>query len=201
MTAYASMISSTASLESIRDAATSGNNEKPGRRTVDPYIDILEALWILEPVPAWLPTNNRVSRLGSAPKHQLFDPSIAVRLMNLSKEGVMGSGTYLGALFESLVTLCVRVYAQAAEAKVLHLRTREPNEHEADLIVERGDGRVVAIEVKLARTVGPADVRHLLWLQERMGEDLLDAVIVTTGSHAYRRQDGIAVVPAALLGP
>lgn len=95
----------------------------------------------------------------------------------------------------------VRVYAQAAEATVLHLRTRQPNEHEVDLIVERGDGRVVAIEVKLARTVGSKDVRHLLWLRDRIGEELLDAVIVTTGAHAYRREDGIAVVPAALLGP
>lgn len=200
MTAYASMISSTAAYESIRDAATGGRNEKPARGTVAPYIDILETLWILEPVPAWLPTNNRVSRLGAAAKHQLFDPAIAVRLMSLSADGILRSGSYLGALFESLITLCVRVYAQAAEATVLHLRTREPNEHEIDLIVERGDGRVVAIEVKLARTIGPKDVRHLLWLRDRIGEGLLDAVVVTTGATAYRRDDGIAVVPAALLG-
>ena len=201
MTAYASMISSTAAFETIRDAATGGRGEKPTRATVAPYVDILEALWILEPIPAWLPTNNRVSRLGAAPKHQLFDPAIAVRLMNLTAGGVLRSGSYLGGLFESLVTLCVRVYAQAAEATVLHLRTREPNEHEVDLIVDRGDGGVVAIEVKLARTIGPKDVRHLLWLRDRIGDDLLDSVIVTTGPNAYRREDGIAVVPAALLGP
>ncbi len=201
MTAYASMISTTASFESIREAATGGRGEKPSRNAVAPYVDILEALWVLEPVPAWLPTNNRVSRLGAAPKHQLFDPAIAARLMNLDPGGLMRSGAYLGALFESLVTLCVRVYAQAAEATVLHLRTREPNEHEVDLIVERGDGRVVAIEVKLARTIEPRDVRHLRWLRDRIGDELLDAVIVTTGTHAYREADGIAVVPAALLGP
>jgi len=44
-------------------------------------------------------------------------------------------------------------------------------------------------------------VRQLLWLKEKLGEDLLDAVIVTTGPHAYRRIDGIAVVPATLIGP
>ena len=59
---------------------------------------------------------------------------------------------------------------------------------------------MVAIEVKLARTVTDEHVRHLLWLRERMGEDLLDAVVITTGPEAYRRRDGIAVVPAALLG-
>lgn len=45
-----------------------------------------------------------------------------------------------------------------------------------------------------------ADVRHLLWLREQLGEDLLDAAVITTGTHAYRRADGIAVIPAALLG-
>jgi uncharacterized protein len=44
-------------------------------------------------------------------------------------------------------------------------------------------------------------VRHLLWLQKELGDDLADAVVVTTGQMAYRRPDGIAVVPAALLGP
>jgi len=67
--------------------------------------------------------------------------------------------------------------------------------------VERADGRVLAIEVKLARTVADADVRHLRWLAGRIGDELLDAMVITTGGEAYRRPDGIAVVPAALLGP
>ena len=65
----------------------------------------------------------------------------------------------------------------------------------------RADQRVVAIEVKLGRTIGDDDVRHLRWLREQLGDDLLDAVVVTTGPDAYRRRDGIVVVPAALLGP
>ncbi len=48
---------------------------------------------------------------------------------------------------------------------------------------------------------GDGDVKHLAWLARQLGEDLLDAAIVTTGREAYRRPDGIAVVPAALLGP
>lgn len=103
-------------------------------------------------------------------------------------------------LFESLVTQSVRVYSQAAEANVRHLRTKA-GRHEVDLIVIRPDGRVVAIEVKLARTIQDEDTRHLSWLREQIGDDLLDAVIVTTGPQAYRRVDGVAVVPAALLGP
>jgi predicted AAA+ superfamily ATPase len=97
------------------------------------------------------------------------------------------------------VTNDVRVYAQAAEAKIGHLRTAG-GEHEVDLIVERQDGRVLAVEVKLSADVGDEDVRHLRWLGERLGGDVVDAIVVTTGAYAYRRADGIGVVPAALLG-
>ncbi|MGZ5297010.1 MAG: DUF4143 domain-containing protein [Actinomycetota bacterium] len=57
--------------------------------------------------------------------------------------------TFLGALFESLVTLSLRVCAQAGDAAVRHFRTHR-GDHEADLIIERDDGRIVAVEVKLA---------------------------------------------------
>jgi predicted AAA+ superfamily ATPase len=103
-------------------------------------------------------------------------------------------------MFESLVTLSVRVYAQAAEASVHHLRTAE-GLHEIDLIVQRADQRLVALEVKLATSVIDPDVRHLRWLANRIGSNLLDAAVITTGSYAYRRPDGIAVIPAALIGP
>ena len=107
--------------------------------------------------------------------------------------------TLLGALFESLVALCILVAAQAQESRVGHFRTRN-GDHEIDLIAERADGRVVAMEVKLTATPTDHDVRHLRWLRERIGDDLLDAAVITTGPEAYRRRDGIAVIPAALLG-
>lgn len=81
-----------------------------------------------------------------------------------------------------------------------HLRTRGATQ-EIDLIVERGDHRVLAIEVKLARRVDDRDVRHLHWLARQIGDRLLDSLVITSGPAAYRRPDGIGVVPAALLGP
>jgi predicted AAA+ superfamily ATPase len=106
----------------------------------------------------------------------------------------------LGHLFESLVTLCVRVAAQAAEATIGHLRTRN-GDHEIDLVVVRDDGKVLAVEVKLAATVEDRDTAHLRWLADHLCADLLDAIIINTGPNAYRRPDGIGVVPLALLGP
>ena len=115
-------------------------------------------------------------------------------------KGVSRRTRMLGPLFESLVTQSVRVYASLCDAAVHHLRDKG-GEHEIDLIVEGPDRRVVAIEVKASAAPRPGDTRHLLWLRERLGERLADAVVVTTGSHAYRDRHGIAVVPAALLGP
>lgn len=208
--AYAAAISTTATFETIRAAATSGRGDSPARTTVQAYIDTLTRVWLIEPLSGWLPGGSQLRRLTSAEKHQFVDPALAARLLGVTRTTLLDGtriepavprdGTYLGALFESLVCLEVRVGAQAAEARVFHLRTKG-GEREVDLIVERTDGAVVAIEVKLARTVDDDDVRHLRWLREQLGDRLLDAVVVSTGGTAYRRADGIAVVPAALLGP
>lgn len=69
------------------------------------------------------------------------------------------------------------------------------------MIVEAADGRVVGVEVKLSRTVTDHDVRHLLWLRDSLGDRAADLVVLTTGTQAYRRRDGVAVVPLGLLGP
>ncbi len=111
----------------------------------------------------------------------------------------LGAGPLLGAFFESLITLDVRVDGQAAGASVGHLRTWN-EDREIDLIVEK-DRRLHAIEVKVATTPNREDSGHLRWPAERLGSDLAAAMIVTTGRHAYRDRDGIAVLPAALLGP
>lgn len=210
MAAYAAATATVTTLDKIRAAATGGDGETPAKATVAAYRDVLQELWIIDPVPGWLPTRNRLSRLALSPKHHLADPALAARLLGVDEQtlitgGKGGSsiprdGTLFGNLYESLVTLSVRVYAQATEARVYHLRERD-GRHEVDLIVERVDQRVVAIETKLSATVDDDDVKHLRWLHERLGDQLLDAVIVTTGTQAYRRPDGVAVVPAALLGP
>jgi predicted AAA+ superfamily ATPase len=92
------------------------------------------------------------------------------------------------------------VAAQGAEATVGHLRTGN-GDHEVDLIVEGPDGRVLAIEVKLSATAHDADVRHLLWLRDQLPADTVEPLVLTSGTRAYRRPDGVAVVPLALLGP
>ena len=209
MRAYAAATGTTASWETIRDAATSGIVTKPAKETAAGYSELLRELRILDPVEAWLPTRNHFSRLTGAPKHHLADPSLAARLLDRTENHLIAGdegesviprdGTLLGGLFESLVALSVRTFAQSIEARTYHLRT-EGGRHEIDLVVETSDG-VLGIEAKLGTAPNDHDARHLVWLRERLGEGLLDAVIITTGTEAYRRRDGIAVIPLALLGP
>lgn len=208
LAAYAAATATTSSYNAILDAATPGETNKPAKTTTTVYRDVLSQLWLLDPVPGWLPSRSAFSRLGAAPKHHLADPALAARLLGVDVPALLDDsapdaavrrpGPLLGALFESLVTLSVRVYAQAAEATVHHLRTWD-SRHEVDLIIQRADQRVLALEVKLSPSVSDDDVRHLTWLRGQLGDDLLDAAVITTGSEAYRRADGIAVIPLSLL--
>ena len=144
MAAYAAATSTTASFERIREAAAGDGGKAPARATALPYRDVLERLWILDPVQPWLPTRNRLRRLTAPCKHHLADPALAARLLGVDASillqgrnagpSVPRDGTLLGALFESLVTLSVRVFAQRAAARTGHLRTWG-GEHEVDLIV------------------------------------------------------------------
>lgn len=206
--AYAAATSTTAAYSRILDAATPGETDKPAKTTGIAYRDVLTQLWLLDPVPGWIPSKNILARLQQAPKHHLADPALAAQLVGATSESLLDgvdstfgpqSGTLLGQLFESLATLCIRVPAQANVATVGHLRTGN-GDREVDLVVSRADGRVVAVEVKLNASVTDRDVRHLLWMRDKLGDDLLDAVVLTTGPTAYRRRDGVAVVPLALLG-
>ena len=206
--AYAAATSSTAGYSQILDAATPGQGDKPARSTADGYRRVLESLWLLDPVPAWELGGSQFTRLGRSPKHHLADPALAARLLGLNEAKLLGTGggsvgpegrAVLGSMFESLATLCIRVAAQAAEADVGHLRTRD-GDHEVDLVVTREDDAVLAIEVKAAGAVDDGDTKHLQWLRKRMGQRLIDSIIVNTGTAAYRRPDGIGVVPLALIG-
>ncbi|MDR1014660.1 MAG: DUF4143 domain-containing protein [Coriobacteriales bacterium] len=212
LTAYAAAISSTAGYNLILDNATAGVAEKPATRTTIAYREALERLWLIEELPAWLDGENYYARLKRTPKHYLADPAFAVQLLDISIDRLLGQpsqhlpetrfdgryGNIVGRLFEALLYQSLCAYAAVLEAEMFYFHT-EKGEREIDFILTQGS-RTIAVEVKAAPFVDDADVRHLVWLKKAMGGRLADALIITTGPLAYRRPDGIAVVPAALLG-
>lgn len=209
LAAYGSATATTTSMEKIRKAAAPGE-ATPSRSTVQAYRDALLRLFILDPLDGWLPGSSHLKRLAQGPKHHLADPALAVSLLGLSEERLLRGEAglnaipqdrpFLGGLFESLTALSVRVFAQAADARTFHMRSYDGG-HEVDLIVERPSGEVLALEAKLSGAIQDEDVRHLKWLRSRIGDRLVESVVITTGPSAYRRKDGICVVPLALLGP
>lgn len=209
LAAYAAATATNAAYSTILDAATPGEGDKPARQTATAYREHLQRIFVLDPLEAWIPTFAPLKRLTYTPKHHLVDPAIAARLVGIDKTGLLrgqgnrisaAAGTWLGALFESLVTQSVRVYAAAANARTGHLRTKN-GDREIDLIVEGENRSCIAIEAKLANTVDDHDVTHLNWLYRQIGDRLVDRIVVYTGRFAYRRPDGVAAIPLALLGP
>ena len=209
LASYAAATATTTSYTRILGSATPGETDKLARNTADAYRALLQRVWLLDPLEAWIPAFNPLKRLAQAPKHHLADPALAASLLGSTVDSLIRAdgpyesrreGNLLGALFESLAVLTVRVLAQPAQAKVFHLRTHNGN-HEIDMIVERPDHKVLAVEVKLSSAPSPSDAKHLDWLEHEIGTDLLDKVIISTGEFAYRQEGGTAVVPLGLLGP
>jgi hypothetical protein len=140
-------------------------------------------------------------RLMSMPKRHLVDPSLAPALMDCSSERLLGDLNTLGYLFESLATRDVRVYAQANDASVFHYRERG-GELEMDVVVERRDGEWAGFEVKLGGDLIDEAAAALLRLaQTRVALPPAALVVLTGTDYAYRRKDGVLVVPLGLLGP
>lgn len=171
--------------------------------TAAEYVDALRRLMVVEDQPAWAPHLRSRVPLRSTPVRHFVDPSLAVAALRTNSERLLGDLAYLGFLFESLVVRDLRVYAQAADARVFHYRDKDGLE--VDAIVETADGRWAAFEVKLGERWVPDAARNLRRLAERVAEDehgapAALAVIVPNG-YGYAGGDDIGVVPITTLGP
>jgi len=195
-------VATSASARSI--AADVGGSEGPiDYHTVLEYTNALTRLFVIEDLPAWSPSLRSRSILRIAPTRHFVDPSLAVAALGASPERLLQDVETLGLLFESLVVRDLRIYAQAIDANVLHYR--ENTGLEADAIVQRRDGTWAAFEVKLGQAAVDDAAASLLRVAERIdtqrhGPPAVLAVITGWG-YAYRRPDGVAVIPAGALAP
>jgi predicted AAA+ superfamily ATPase len=182
------------------DAPTSGPPLK--EHTAAAYLDSLARLMVVEDQPAWAPHLRSRYRLRRAAKRHFVDPSLAVAAMRAMPERLIADLNLFGFLFESLVVRDLRVYAQANDARVLQYR--DSNGLEIDAIVEVGDGRWAAFEVKLGEGQIDEAATNLSNVVRqidttRCGEPACLGVIVPSG-YGYMRSDGVAVIPIGTLG-
>lgn len=184
-----------------RDAG--GDNRPLSYETIDAYLDSLRRLMIVEDQPAWGVRLRTTHVLREAAKIHFVDPSLAVAAMGAGPERLLKNLNLLGLLFESMVVRDLRVYAQATDADVFHYR--DSDGLEVDAIVETGDGRWAAFEIKLGanRVEEGAENLHRFVKRidsSRCGPPAALGVIVSSG-YGYRREDGIYVIPIGALGP
>lgn len=197
---YARNLSTLATITTVLDDVRA-NDTTISDTTVYGYVNALRRIFLIEDVPAWKPSLRSKTAIRTSDKRQFVDPSIATAVMHADAESILEDFEYFGFLFESLVTRDLRVYTQVLGGDVFHYRDKD--NLEADLIIRLHDGRWAAVEVKLGSREIDDAAKHLNHLRQKVDTSKVGEpsflMIVTGGQFAYRRNDGILVVPIGCL--
>jgi len=172
-------------------------------KTVATYYNALRRIFVVEPLPAWMPKLRSKTAIRTSPKHHFVDPAIATSVMRINPDALMHDFEYFGFLFEALCTRDIRIYAQKNDGDVFHYRDKSGLE--ADLIVQLHDGRWGAIEVKTGAKEIDAAAANLLKLKDKIDFGKMREpsflMVLTGGQFACQRKDGVYVVPIGCLKP
>lgn len=174
------------------------------RATVDVYLGALQRLMITEDQPAFNVHLRSSRNLRSRPHRHFVDPSLATAALRTSVDALLQDLRFAGLLFESLVVRDLRVLSQPLDGAVRYFET---DAHEIDAIIDLPDGRWAAVEIKLGGQelidAGAASVRAAVDSidPERTPRPSFMAVVTANGRYAYRRDDGVFVLPLGSLRP
>jgi predicted AAA+ superfamily ATPase len=182
----------------ITDHRTIYETAGVAKATGEAYDQLLRNLLIIDTLPAWW--TNRIKRLVRGPKRYLVDPSLALATLRIGLPGLMKDGDLLGRIIDTFVVAQLRAQLASCETqpRLYHLR-QEKGQHEVDIIVEYGGGRVFAFEIKASSAPTREDARHLAWLRTGLGDRFIGGAVLHTGPRAFRLGDDIAAVPIATL--
>lgn len=195
-------ISTLATIRTIHDDIAMGDaDESISEKTISQYLGALDRIFVTENLPAWNPALRSKTAIRTSPKRQFVDPSIAAAVMRLTPSRLLDDFNYFGFLFESLCDRDLRIYAEAIDGQVFHYR--DGSGLEADAVIALNDGRWAAVEVKLgSKEIEDAAV-HLLELKNKVNTEKMrepSFLMILTGTEiAYRREDGVYVVPLGCL--
>lgn len=197
---YARNIATEAPLTTI---AADMQGEPPSMDTVSEYVDALGRACVLEDLDAWNPRLRSKTAVRTSPTRHFCDPSIAVAMLNVTPQKLLEDFNTFGLLFESLCVRDLRVYAAAIGGSVFHYRDKTGLE--ADAVISLDDGRWALVEVKLGSRQIEDAAKHLKKLADRIDQNKEGApsflMVLTGTAAAYRRDDGVLVVPLACLKP
>lgn len=195
-------ISTMATIRTIHnDIAMGDENGSISEKTISQYLGALDRLFVTENLPAWNPALRSKTAIRTSVKRQFIDPSIAAAVMRLTPSRLLDDFNYFGFLFESLCDRDLRIYSEAIDGQIFHYR--DASGLEADAVIALHDGRWAAVEVKLGSKEIEEAAVHLLELKEKVNTKKMrkpSFLMILTGSEiAYRRDDGVYVVPVGCL--
>lgn len=182
-----------------------GGDDGPiARDTLSNYLNALERLHIIDDSEPWRPHMRSRVRLRQAPVRYLVDPSLGLAALDVGSTELLRDLNTLGLYFEALAVRDLRVYAQRLGGTVDSWR--DSNGHEIDAIVNVRDSKWGAFEIKLGHEAVEEAADSLLRFAgkvdtSRHGDPAVLGVIIAAGSYAYRRADGVHVIPIGCLGP
>lgn len=168
------------------------------RLTALAYDTVMETLFVTDRVPAW--TSNRLARLSRTAKRYLVDPALVGPLLGMDPSAVLRDIDVLGRLLDGFVAAQLRAeLAVSAESpRLFHLRQAN-GRHEVDLLAERADGTVIAMEVKATASPSVRDAAHLVWLRDQLGDRFLRGIVLHTGPRPLNLAERVLALPICTL--
>ncbi len=201
MRSYARSVSSDAKLASIRADMAANEADALSTDTIYAYINALKGIFVIEDMPAWSPRLRSATAIRTSDTRHFVDPSIAVAALGIGPDDLLRDLNTMGLLFESMCMRDLRIYAEALDGTVCHYRDRTGLE--CDAVVHLRNGSYGLVEVKLGGDDIEAAAKNLKTLADKIDLDRMPSpsfmMVMTGTAYAYRREDGVFVIPAGCL--
>lgn len=186
----------------VADMMTNDENEI-GIKTAGSYLDALRKIFVIEDSEAWNPNLRSKTAIRTANTRYFIDPSIGTAVLGLGPKDLINDLNTMGLFFESLCVRDLRIFADALDGQVFHYRDKSGLE--CDAVIHLRNGRYGLVEIKLGgdRLINEG-ASNLLALVDKINTDKMKEpsflmVLTGTGDFAYRRKDGVYVVPIGCL--
>lgn len=190
-----------ADLKRMRLSITQRKSEL-SRTTFGEYVGALRRLYVFDDLEAWRPSLRARSRVSATPTRHFVDPSLAVTALGATPDMLLADMPTLGLLFESLCVRDLRAYLSTMGGELYHYH--DMTGLEADAVAVVPDGRWGAFEVKTSPRAVDDGAAALLKLASKVDESvgrMAFLAVVTASGYAYRRGDGVYVIPISCLAP
>ena len=194
---------SQASCGTIRSDLQVNESDGLSEETISSYIQALKEIFVVEDAEAWNPNLRSKTAIRTSDTRYFTDPSIATAALGIGPNDLINDLNTFGLMFETLCVRDLRVYAEALNGNVYHFRDK--NGLECDAVVHLRDGSYGLVEIKLGGDdlieEGAESLKTLAAKidTEHMKEPAFKMVLIGVGTYAYRREDGIYVVPIGCL--